>query len=63
MNKNYIILPTYNDWKSLNKVLITLNKTHINSFKKINVLVVNDCSDIEFKFNKKNLIKLIVLKF
>ena len=58
MNKNYIILPTYNDWKSLNKVLITLNKTHINSFKKISVLVVNDCSDIKFKFNKKKYNKI-----
>ena len=58
MNKNYIILPTYNDWKSLNKVLITLNKTHINSFKKTSVLVVNDCSDIKFKFNKKKFNKI-----
>ena len=58
MNKNYIILPTYNDWKSLNKVLIALNKTHTNSFKNINVLVVNDCSDIKYKFSKKKFNKI-----
>ena len=62
MNKNYIILPTYNDWKSLNKVLIALNKTHTNSFKNINVLVVNDCSDIKYKFSKKKFNKIKSLK-
>ena len=30
MKKNYLLLPLYNDWKSLNKVLVTLNQSFSN---------------------------------
>lgn len=52
MNKNYIILPVFNDWKSLDKVLKILN----NKFKKnksVNhIIVINDASTAKISFNK-----------
>ena len=55
MKKNYIIIPTYNDWKSLNKVLRLLDENLKNSTNSINIIIVNDCSSQNFKLKKKNL--------
>ena len=44
MKKNYILLPVYNDWQSLKKVLQILNE----SFKTVKsnnyIVIVNDFS-------------------
>jgi polyisoprenyl-phosphate glycosyltransferase len=67
MKKNYIIIPTYNDWKSLNKVLRLLDENLKNSTNSINIIIVNDCSSQNFKLKKKkfkniNSLKIINLK-
>ncbi len=49
MKKVYIILPTYNDWKSLNKVLKILDFNLKKQNKEIYIIVVNDGSSSKFK--------------
>ena len=52
--KHIIVIPVFNDWRSLNKLLSKLNK-HLKSNKKINneVLIVNDNSSQNLKLNFK----------
>lgn len=64
MKKNYIIIPTYNDWKSLKKVLNILNNSIIDN---ANIIVVDDHSSEKSTLNKKKLkniksLKIISLK-
>ena len=40
---NLILIPVYNDWKSLNKLLITINR-NINHQAPTRILIVDDCS-------------------
>ncbi len=63
MKKIYIVLPTYNDWKSLEKVLEILNFRLKNLKKDIYILIINDCSSEKFKKTKnfKSFKKIIVL--
>lgn len=42
--KKFIIIPVYNDWKSLNKLLLKLDKELRKKFSKIEVIVINDNS-------------------
>jgi hypothetical protein len=53
MKKNYIILPVYNDWDSLKKVLEILDR----SLKTLNsnnfIIIVNDFSSKKINLNKK----------
>ena len=66
MNKNYVLLPVFNDWRSLNKVLKILN----NDFKKNkstnHVIIVNDASTSKVFLNKNynfiTSIKVLTLK-
>lgn len=65
--KNYfIVIPVYNDNKSLNKLLIKLNKYLFFLKKKITILIINDCSTesiiIKNKFKNFKKIKIINLK-
>ena len=48
MKKIIILIPVYNDWESLNKLLIKINE-NIKSFNDINFecLIVNDASTTE----------------
>ena len=60
--KHIIVIPVFNDWKSLNKLLIKLN-LHLRFRKKIKteVLVINDNSTekMNLKFKKLNTFKSI----
>ena len=60
--KHIIVIPVFNDWKSLNKLLIKLN-LHLRLGKKIKteVLVINDNSTekMNLKFKKLNTFKSI----
>ena len=63
MKKNYIILPVYNDWDSLKKVLEILNQS-FKTLKSNNfIIIVNDFSSKKLILNKKysNLKKINVL--
>ena len=66
MLKNLILIPVYNDWKSLNKLLFMINKS-INKKKFIQILIIDDNSSKKINLNIKKLknikkIELIKLK-
>ena len=63
MKKVYIILPTYNDWKSLHKVLKILDLSLKKQKKEIYVIVVNDCSSGKFNQARrfKNFKKILII--
>ena len=54
MKKIIILIPVYNDWESLNKLLSEINE-NIKSFSDINFecLIVNDASTIQSSEFKK----------
>lgn len=58
--KHIIVIPVFNDWKSLNKLLLQLNK-NLEKPKKINheILIINDNSSEKIKLKLK---KLKILK-
>ncbi len=66
--KHIILVPVYNDWKSLNKLLTHLNKVFKNINNYINeVLIINDNSTDKINIKKNNLssikkITIITLK-
>lgn len=62
MKRNYIVIPTYNDWRSLNKLLNVLNKDLEKASYETNILVVNDCSLKKIDFKTKNLKNINSLK-
>ena len=49
---NLILIPIYNDWKSLNKLLITINR-NINHQTPTRILIVDDCSQNKIFLEKK----------
>ena len=48
--KIYVLIPLYNDWLSLNKLLRAIDK--IIKKKNINILIINDCSTEKNKNSK-----------
>ena len=50
--KIYLLIPLYNDWISLNKLLKTIDKKINNKKNNVNVLIVNDCSTEKSKRSK-----------
>ena len=67
MNNFIILTPTFNDWRSLNKLLFEIDK-NIRSLKgNFKVLIINDASTTKPKLDLKNIkrlrnIKIITLK-
>ncbi len=57
MSENIIIIPIYNDWKSLNKLLVEINQT-LNHTDLCKVLIVNDSSTQKINIQSKNLNKI-----
>ena len=55
MKKSYIVIPTYNDWKSLNKLLQVLDEYQKTKALNTNILIINDCSSEELKIQKKKI--------
>ena len=57
MEKLIILIPVYNDWKSLNllikKINFELNKENLNS----EILIINDNSSLRIIFLKKKIIE------
>ena len=54
MKKFIILIPVYNDWKSLFKLLENINIEMSNQNNHVSVLVVNDKSTEEMTNNKVN---------
>ena len=42
--KIYLVIPVYNDWTSLNRLLKTIDRDIKIKKIKISILIVNDCS-------------------
>ena len=61
MSENIIIIPIYNDWKSLNKLLVEINQT-LNHTDLCKVLIVNDSSTQKINIQSKNLNKIKEIK-
>ena len=61
MSENIIIIPIYNDWKSLNKLLLEINRS-INNSDIYKILIVDDCSTIDCSIEYKNLDKIQEIK-
>ena len=56
---NFIILtPTFNDWRSLSKLLLEIDKNILSLKGNFKVLIVNDASTIEPKLNLRNIKRL-----
>ena len=58
MRKFFIITPTFNDWRSLNKVLREIDKKVYKMKGKFSVIVINDASTIKLNLKLKRLKKL-----
>ena len=58
MNNFYIVTPTFNDWRSLNKVLQEIDKKVYKIKGKFTVIVINDASTIKPNLKIKRLKKL-----
>jgi len=64
-HENIVLIPVYNDWKSLNKLLLEINN-NFNHKNKLKILIINDCSTDEIfltntKFDKIKEIKVLNL--
>ena len=67
MKKFFIIIPIFNDWRSLNKLLKKINKNINNIQGSFTIIIVNDCSTLKTKLalsslNNISKIKIINLK-
>ena len=58
MKNFFIITPTFNDWRSLNKVLHEIDKKVSKMKGKFSVIVINDASTIKLNLKLKRLKKL-----
>jgi polyisoprenyl-phosphate glycosyltransferase len=57
--KHFILIPVYNDWKSLNKLLSQIDETFNNEkLFDVEILVVNDCSTDKIDINHKENISI-----
>ena len=54
--KIILLTPVYNDWKSLAKLLVKINKVFDKKLKsKFELLIINDCSKEKYDFKKYKL--------
>ena len=57
-----ILIPVYNDWKSVFKVLDEINNLDLNIKFKISVIIINDASNHDLPDLKKSLENLVSIK-
>jgi len=61
---NLILIPVFNDWRSLNKLLFKINENS-NTKNLTSILVIDDCSSLKPSINKKkfkNIKRIEILK-
>ena len=58
MNNFIILTPTLNDWRSLSKLLLEIEKNILGLKGNFRVLIINDASTIQPKLNLKNIKRL-----
>ena len=57
-----ILIPVYNDWKSVFKVLDEINNLDLNIKFKISVIIINDASNHDLPDLENNLEKIDSIK-
>jgi len=67
MKKIIILIPLFNDWKSVSRLLKEIDHLTNNWDAKISILIINDAStekrsELEFKFKKIKLVKILNMK-
>ena len=62
MNNFFIVIPTFNDWKSLNKLLFSINKNIRGIRGKFRIIVINDNSPEKTKLKIAGLSNIINIK-
>ena len=62
MNNFFILIPNFNDWVSLNKLLFHLNKSIKQIKGKFKVIIINDCSTEKINLETKNLTNIKSIK-
>ena len=62
MIKIKILIPVYNDWKSVSKLLVEINNLSIGSDFQISVIIVNDASNHDRQEEDKNLDDIFSIK-
>ena len=57
MNSKYLVLvPVYNDWKNLSKLISKINHIFKHQLKNnFNIIIINDCSTQDFNVKKLKL--------
>ena len=55
-----ILIPVYNDWKSVFKVLDEINNLDLNIKFKISVIIINDASNHDLPDLEKSLLKVYI---
>lgn len=58
MKKFFILIPTYNDWKSLNRLLSEISKNIADIKGMFHIIIVNDASTIKSQLKVKKLKKI-----
>ena len=53
--QNVILIPTFNDWRSLNKLIKTINKSFKSKKFSSRIVIINDCSTTKIKLDNKKL--------
>ena len=62
MLKNIILIPIYNDWKSLNNLLLNIDKHFENKNNIVEILVIDDNSSKELSLDNKNFFSIKKIK-
>lgn len=62
MKKFFVLMPAYNDWKSLNKLLLEINKNIADIKGVFQIIIVNDASTIKPQLKMKKLKKIKVIE-
>jgi hypothetical protein len=58
---NIILIPIFNDWKSLNYLLNQINES-INQNTPTKILIINDCSTQKINITKKSFHRIEEIK-
>ena len=58
MKKVKILVPIYNDWQSVSKLIDEINKLNIDPEYEISIIIVNDASNHDRQDEDKNLEKI-----
>ena len=62
MIKIKILIPVYNDWQSVFKLIDKINDLYINPDFEISIIIVNDASNHDYQYETKKLDNIFSIK-